>query len=208
MAYIYQIINKKNNKIYVGKTTDTIESRWKEHCQDYKKECNEKRPLYDAMKKYGINNFEISELEKCSLEELNEKECYWIEILGSFKNGYNATKGGDGKAYADYDLIFSLFNEGKNIKEIKSITEYDCATIKKALENYNISSEERKKRGREKIVKTVAMLDKDTTEIIKVFPSIKEAYEFLGKDPHHTASISYVCNGKRQTAYGYGWKYI
>ena len=30
---------------------------------------------------------------------LNEREKYWIEYYGSFKNGYNATLGGDGKAY-------------------------------------------------------------------------------------------------------------
>ena len=134
MAYIYQIKNKLNGKIYVGKTNNTIENRWKEHCQDFKKE--------------------------------------------------------------------------KNEKEIKEITGYDQNTIKVALENKNVSAIERQKRGREKISKVIAMLDKDTKEIIKVFPSMKEAYIFLGKDPYHTASISYVCNGKRKTAYGYSWKYI
>ena len=208
MAYIYQIKNKLNGKIYVGKTNNTIENRWKEHCQDFKKEKNEKRPLYAAMRKYGIENFEISQLEECSFEEINDKETYWIETLGTFKNGYNATLGGDGKSYADYDLIFTLFQEGKNEKEIKEITGYDQNTIKVALENKNVSAIERQKRGREKVSKVIAMLDKDTKEIIKVFPSMKEAYIFLGKDPYHTASISYVCNGKRKTAYGYSWKYI
>jgi len=29
MAYIYKIQNKINNKIYIGKTVDTIQTRWK-----------------------------------------------------------------------------------------------------------------------------------------------------------------------------------
>ena len=31
MPYIYKITNKINNKIYIGKTLDTIENRWKSH---------------------------------------------------------------------------------------------------------------------------------------------------------------------------------
>ena len=45
MAYIYQIINDINQKIYVGKTEFSIEKRFKEHCQDAFKGRNEKRPL-------------------------------------------------------------------------------------------------------------------------------------------------------------------
>ena len=62
MAYIYKIINKKNNKIYIGKTEFSIEKRWKEHLRDSKK--NLDRPLYRAMNKYGIENFDIEQVEK------------------------------------------------------------------------------------------------------------------------------------------------
>ena len=50
------------------------------------------------------------------------------------------------------------------------------------------------------------MLNKNTLEIIKVFPSIQKAYDFLNKQ--HSGHIAAVCKGKRKTAYGYGWKYI
>jgi hypothetical protein len=51
MPYIYKITNKINGKSYIGKTLKTVKERWSEHCQDYKKERSEKRPLYSAMSK-------------------------------------------------------------------------------------------------------------------------------------------------------------
>lgn len=58
MGYIYCITNLVNQKKYVGKTIYSITERFKEHCSDSKRERCEKRPLYDAMNKYGIENFD------------------------------------------------------------------------------------------------------------------------------------------------------
>ena len=102
MAYIYQIKNDINEKIYIGKTEFSIEKRFKEHCHDAFIERNEKRPLYAAMRKYGIEHFHISLIEETDNPE--EREKYWIEYYQSFKYGYNATMGGDGKKYIDYNL--------------------------------------------------------------------------------------------------------
>lgn len=207
MPYIYKITNNLNGKIYIGKTNFTIEKRWKEHCNDYQKETLQKRPLYSAMKKYGIENFSIEEVEQLeSPQQAEEREKYWIEYYGSFKYGYNATRGGDGKTYADYDLIYSLWNEGKNNKEIQEITKYDYLTISIALSNYNISSEEKQRRGRINIQKPVAKLDKNTLQIIKVYSSVEEAYRDLQKQT--SGHIAEVCKGKRKSAYGYSWKYL
>lgn len=207
MAYIYKIINQINGKIYIGKTLKTIPERWKEHCRDYKRERCEKRPLYDAMNKYGIENFTIEEVEECSPNILNDKEIYWIEQCGSFKYGYNATKGGDGKHYIDYDLIYSLYKEGKNQKEIATIINCSTDTVKYVLENNGISKEERIRRSKESSTIPIAMLDKNTNEILKVFSSASEAGRYLKKNVGH-AHIIAVCKGKRKTAYGYGWKYL
>lgn len=207
MAYIYKITNQINGKIYIGKTLKTIPERWKEHCLDYKRERCEKRPLYDAMNKYGVENFIIEEIEECSPDILNDRETYWIEQYGSFKNGYNATKGGDGKRYIDYDLIYSLYKEGKNQKEIAAIVNCSTDTVRYALENSGVSKKERIRRGQESSGIPIAMLDKNTGEILKVFPSAGEAGRYLKKNVGD-AHIIAVCKGKRKTAYGYSWKYL
>lgn len=206
MPYIYKITNKINKKIYIGKTTLTVEGRWKEHCRDYKRERYEKRPLYSAMRKYGIDNFFIEEVEKCDIELLNKRECFWIEYYGSFKNGYNATKGGDGTTYADYDLIYQLYLSGKTIKEIGKLTNYCTDTISKALHIKGVSTEKLQSRAIESISKSVIMIDKNTDKELRVFSSIKEAQRFLGIN--YTTHISEVCKGKRKTCQGYKWKYL
>ena len=203
MAYIYKITNDINDKIYIGKTEYSIEKRFKEHCQDSKRAHCEKRPLYDAMNKYGIEHFHIEPIEETN--EPEEREKYWIQYYGSFKYGYNATMGGDGKHYKDYDLVVALFNEGKTINEIAKILDYDIKTCRVALEQALISAKDRKIRGREVLYHSVIQLDKDTEEIVAIYPSMIAAQNALKKQS--SGHIAAVCKGKRKTAYGYKWKY-
>lgn len=75
MSYIYCITNLINGKQYVGKTTISVQKRFKEHCRDSIKERCSKRPLYDAMNKYGVENFKVDTLEEVSQDEkLSERE--------------------------------------------------------------------------------------------------------------------------------------
>ena len=205
MPYIYKIINDINDKVYIGKTSKTIEHRWKEHREDATTKSKDHRPLYSAIQKYGIEHFQIEEIEEVPNDEIAcEREKYWIEYYGSFKNGYNATKGGDGCQYADYDLIYALFKEGKTGKEICQITGYTDKTVTLALIQAGTTPEERRARGRTNS-QAVFMLDLKTSEILKSFSSYAEAERFLDK-PGSRNHISEVCRGKRQTAYGYKWK--
>lgn len=117
MLCIYCIKNKINGKCYIGKTTKSIEERFKEHCLDSKRARYEIRPLYRAFNKYGIENFEISLLCECNnVDELSQKEIYYINEYNTFHNGYNATKGGDGSVLYDYDEIVTLYQSGLNMK--------------------------------------------------------------------------------------------
>lgn len=205
MAYIYKIVNDVNQKVYIGKTYHTsIEQQYKEHCRDAFKEDEAQRPLYFAMRKYGIEHFHIELIEQTNTPE--EREKYWIKYYNSFKDGYNATLGGDGRPYADYQLIQSLWNQNKTCGEIKDITHYDLETIRKALNEINVSKQERISRGHSSLSQKIVMLN-DKNEILQIFSSYADANRFLGKDARCT-NISQVCHGKRKTAYGYYWKIV
>ena len=67
------------------------------------------------MRKYGIEHFHIELIEETDNPE--EREIYWIEKYQTFKNGYNATLGGDGKKYIDYSLVIETYNHLQNITE-------------------------------------------------------------------------------------------
>ena len=138
MAYIYKITNDVNQKIYVGKTEFSIQKRFTEHCQEAQRATKQHRPLYAAMKKYGIEHFHIELLEET--ENPNEREIYWIEKLGSFKYGYNATVGGDGKKYLDYDLVVATYLETRNASETARILGIDHTSVGNIIHNYSIDS--------------------------------------------------------------------
>lgn len=74
MAYIYKITNIINGKVYIGQTSFSIEKRFKEHLQDSNKAHTEKRPLYDAIRKYGKDKFIIELIEET--DNPNEREIY------------------------------------------------------------------------------------------------------------------------------------
>ena len=96
MGYIYKITNIINGKLYIGQTKKTIEERFQAHLKNAKNHIN--RYLYDAMNKYGYNNFIPSLIEECEDNLLDEREIYWIAFYNTTdkKFGYNMTIGGGG----------------------------------------------------------------------------------------------------------------
>ncbi len=94
---IYQITNKINHKIYIGKSVD-IEERWQQH-----KYGNSRITISKAIKKYGRENFDFIVLESINIvslnkEEINEKllnlEQKWIDIKKPYLKsiGYNINR--------------------------------------------------------------------------------------------------------------------
>lgn len=204
MAFIYLIENDINDKVYVGKTNYNLKKRFREHISDAPRFFN--RPLYAAMRKYGVEHFSIKELEYCSREDAPQREQYWIQYYDSFKNGYNATLGGDGRCYANVEEILNLWNQGQCIAEIHNELGYDKLTISNILEDCGIDAVQRQKRGHEITGHSVAQIDMKTGEIVAIYPTVAEACKALGKQ--QSGHIAQVCNGKRLSIYGYKWKYV
>ena len=215
MSKIYIITNDINDKVYVGKTEFSIEKRFREHCADSLKERCEKRPLYAAMRKYGVEHFSIKEIEECNTEEAPFREQFWIGFYKGYEEGYNATRGGDGKPYIDRQEILNLWNSGKSVKEIVEITKHDPTYTSNILYSFGVDRVEVTKRGIQNYSKYVLMLDKKTEEVLEIFPSTREAARFLiekyGLKPEsesgYSSHISETCRGKRKTCQGYKWRY-
>ena len=89
---IYQITNECNGKRYVGQTKQTLRKRFTQHkCKSRNK--SYRHPLYDSIRKYGIENFTISLLEECDYDIRDERETWWVSHLNP---EYNLTEGGGG----------------------------------------------------------------------------------------------------------------
>ena len=132
MTGIYKITNLINNKIYVGQSNN-IERRFAQHKSPSEQKRFSNKPLYKAFEKYGIENFEFEILEECLVEELNEKEKYWIEKLNTLthQNGYNINAGGDGVADENHPRhkltkedvidIRTRYNNKERCKEVEAL---------------------------------------------------------------------------------------
>ena len=211
-GFIYKISNNINNKVYIGKTLSSLEKRFKEHIYDCERRKMEKRPLYHAMCKYGVENFYIELVEEVSIDILSERECYWIKHYDSYNNGYNATLGGDGIQIYDYQAMVKGFVSGKSIKELA--IEFKCCvyTVSQALKLANINT---KINGPKKLHKEL-VAKKITGEFIEKFKSRKEAAIWLQNNNYTkcddinniTAAIGRAANGKRPSAYGLKWENI
>lgn len=94
---IYKIVNLVNGKLYIGQTTKSLQHRFKRHIYLAKRGKN--APLYDAMRKYGIDNFRIELIVAASSRaELDYLEIRLINELKTIvgQNGYNIAPGGEG----------------------------------------------------------------------------------------------------------------
>lgn len=204
MGYIYCITNLINNKKYIGKTIYSIDKRWRQHINDSKKNTCELRPLYKAMNKYGIDNFTIKELEQCDDQLLSIKEQYWIDKYNTYQNGYNATLGGDGKIYLDYNKIIQTYQEVQNISKVADIIGCSRDAIRNILHNSNIIIKPSQEIVKEQSSKQIGQYDKQGN-LLNIYPSIKAAERAMGNTQRHIVDC---VNGKRQTAYGFMWAEI
>ena len=206
MPYIYKIINDINKKIYIGKTSlESIEERFKEHLKDSEKQHKEKRPLYEAINKYGKEHFSIFLIEEVENDEIaSEREQYWIEKLHTYIgdpkcNGYNATLGGDGKRYYNYQLLANEYQKLGTIKEVAKKYDCDIQTVRAACKENNI---EIKIAPNQKSIKRI-----DKEDNVKIYSSITEAARDIPDKTLETARKN-ISRALNHNSIAYGYKYI
>lgn len=99
---IYLIENSVNLKMYVGITSKSVEARYRQHLK--RVNAGENYKLYNAMRKYGVENFTYRLIDVASdWQDACKKERFYIAKYNSRDNGYNMTLGGEGQ----YGLVYT-----------------------------------------------------------------------------------------------------
>ncbi len=225
ISCIYLLCNKVNNKKYIGKAKN-LKERIKHHI--YRSRLKFAYPLYNAIKKYGIENFYIEILERCGLGVILDREAHYIKLFNSTKIGYNVLERGFDRTGVKHTQE-TIDRIKKSTKE-NSIKGADHWTHKDPLRNISkahIANAGRKRpehcvenirkywtgRKREYLRKPIRQIDKKTGEVIKVWPSLGDAVVGMGKID--SGGIRAVITGKlnqkgyrQNTAFGYKWEYV
>ena len=76
---VYQIISKSFDKVYVGSTTETLSRRLSRHMEKYRNHYG--NGSVNQVLKHG--DCSINLIEKQPLEQLKQREGYWIRELNS-----------------------------------------------------------------------------------------------------------------------------
>ena len=116
MNTIYKATNKINKKSYIG-----FDSSWPKRMNRHFENANHNREgkFYDAIRKYGWDNFEWEILYQSKDKEytLNIMEPQFIQEYDTFNCGYNMTEGGEGCFGATKNKIW--INDGNNHKRLE-----------------------------------------------------------------------------------------
>ncbi len=193
---IYKATSKTNSKIYIGKTTKTLQKRKKTHFY-YAKDKSRHYYFVNALRKYGLEGFIWEEIDIAdSIDELNYLEKYWIRFYraDNKKYGYNSTKGGDGAA-----LNMEARNKMSNTIKQKYLSGYVNPTKGKKYPD-EFAAHRRK-----------PIICEETS--IKYQSLTHAARELLEKKICKSlisgiTSISSAIRGTSITAFNYHWKYI
>lgn len=130
MIGIYMYENKNNHKKYVGQSTN-IERRKKEHLSR-----PSKYSLFDKeLANLGEDNFIFSILEECSIEDLDEREKYWILFYNTIEFGYNLILGG--QSYRGESNPFSKLKEDE-VNQIIILLEEHRLTNNEIAKIFNV----------------------------------------------------------------------
>ena len=204
LGFIYKVTNRINGKIYIGQTSQTIKRRWNQHIYESNKTIEPYRSaLHRAIKKYGVDAFDIVEVEECNNDMLNEREIFWINYYNSYHNGYNLDLGGNGSRRCDDKKLMELWNKGYSVVEIIDVLHLDRSTISNHLKRNGISQDDIVNRGKKiggiKKRQPIYYYDIDGNYVGE-FSSLQDAEMAFG--------IKIYTHAKYKLYGGYQWKRI
>lgn len=130
---IYCFQNKLDGKRYIGKSKD-IEERYKGHIRASN---NPKTHFHLSLNKYGIEAFDFYILEECSIDKLDEREIYYINLYRCLERecGYNMRDGGEG-GHGTQE-VFDKISASLKGKDTWMKGKHHKESSKKKLSDYN-----------------------------------------------------------------------
>ena len=168
MSGIYVIINKLNQKVYVGQAKN-FNQRWYRHKYALNHNTHYNCHLQSAWNINGEENFIFIVLEYCDTEFSNNRELYWMNKFNAINHtfGYNITSGGDCKVISDEQkkkLSIAMMGKNKG-KTMSAETRQKMSESKKGKSRQ--LSEETKQKIRESCKKNAYWTGKKIPEEIK-----------------------------------------
>jgi len=155
---IYGIRNLTNDKLYVGKTK-CIYQRTNQYLYDFATERlgHLNQYLLSAMKKVGIENFEIFVLEFSDIENLAENELKWINYFDTT----NRNKGYNLRLDSSTGMIVNAETSAKISKNLKAqwaagVRKNHGAKLKESWDN---ASDQKRKRAGETLTKNITKFE-------------------------------------------------
>ena len=228
MYLIYKITNHVNNKLYVGKTVQSLADRWTDHlleanrwknCKQANQDFGYNSKLYPAMAKYGFENFSIELLEVVNtIEELNAREKFWIDCLQTRKDGYNIAAGGDGGFFFGCKHSEEAKAKIRKASSGRFHTQAAKQKMSKAKQGHFTSEETKEKIRKTKTGVKYGPQSKAWREniskghvheiiCIETGISYRNIMEAARQTAIHRSAISNCLTGHSKTAGGYHWKY-
>jgi group I intron endonuclease len=196
MPFVYSIKCKlEPYKEYIGQTGhEDFQLRLNGHMSDVKN--GRKRHMYNAIRKYGWDQFTIEILhsfyrEGDWQERLDELEIQEIAQRGTLApGGYNNETGGNKNKVLHEDTK-ELMSSVRSGEQHAMFGKHHQDEAKDLLRDANR--------------KEVQQWSKDGTELLRTFRSIEDATRETGADGSHICKVS---KGERKTAGGFHWKFV
>ena len=163
------------------------------------------------MIKYGVDKFVVEELFQCDDAELSSYEIMFIEKYNTYKEGYNATQGGDGSILFNYKEIIETYLTGITIKETAAKIGCSVDTVSNVLDLYDVKKHHVRSGCCSDPVK-VKQYDLENN-FIREWDSITDAAHWLVDNGYAKTynggvkqKISLCRRGLQKTAYKFIWK--
>jgi group I intron endonuclease len=196
MPFVYSIKCKlEPYKEYIGQTAhEDFQLRLNGHMSDVKN--GRKRHMYNAIRKYGWDQFTIEILHSFSREgewqeRLDELEIQEIAQRGTLApGGYNNETGGNKNKVLHEDTK-ELMSSVRSGEQHAMFGKHHQDEAKDLIRDANR--------------KEVQQWSRDGSEFIRTFRSIEEATRETGADGSHICKVS---KGERKTAGGFHWKFV